>query len=230
MVKSLARRPEGGMAIVDISEPLPKPGDVLVDVAFSAVNDMDVGVRAGEWKEYVDAFLANGPTVTGFEFTGIAASDGKRIRRGDRVAGYTHVLSGPRTHARRIAVSEDDLTILPAKVGFAEGAALISMGLTAIEILEGLKPLSPNSRVLVLGAAGGVGVYCVQLAKRQGAKVTAFCSAANADWIRGQGADEVRPYETTSPFAAGDAFDLVVDAPAKWTFLESQPFLAADGM
>ncbi len=217
------------MVVADVPAPEAGPGQVLVAVRAAAVNEMDVESRAGGWREYVEAFRERGPVITGFEFAGVVVSDGARVRRGERVIGYVHVLQGPRTHAGIVAVDEANLAVMPDRLGFPEAAALVSMGLTAIEILEGLKPLGRGRSVLVLGAAGGVGVYSVQLAKRQGAHVTAFCAAANAEWIISQGADDVRSRDT-EPFRPGDAFDLIVDAPAKWSFAAARPYLARDGM
>jgi NADPH:quinone reductase len=227
LVRDLAAK---RMSIASIAAPIPRAGELLVEVHVSAVNEMDVEVRTDGWAEYVEKFLGVGPVVTGFEFAGVAQSDGERIRSGDRVVGYVHVVAGPRTHAGLIAVQESDLFVLPQPLTFRDGAALVSMGLTAIEILEGLKPVSADQSVLVLGAAGGVGAYVVQLAKHQGARVIAVCSQQNDVWVRRLGADEVRPYENTQPLQDGDAFDLVVDAPAKWSFAKCRPHLATDGM
>jgi NADPH:quinone reductase len=218
------------MTVEQAPAPRPAAGQVLARVHASAINEMDVEIRAGGWAEYVPGFLARGPVVTGFEFAGVAATDGERIKAGDRIIGYTHVLAGPRTHAELVAVDENDVAAIPEGLGFPEAAALVSMGLTAIEILEGLKPLGLGQRALVLGAAGGVGVYTVQLARHQGAHVTAVCSEANEAWVRAMGADEVRPYETTEAMARGDGFDLIVDTPAKWSFERCLPFLSPTGM
>jgi NADPH:quinone reductase-like Zn-dependent oxidoreductase len=218
------------MAIVEAPVPVPAPGEILVEMKVSAVNEMDVQVRAGGWAHYTRKFIARGPSVSGFEFAGIARSSGARLQAGDRVIGYVHVLNGPRTHAQYVCVDENDLQAIPATLGFNEAASLVVMGLTAIEILERLKPLSKGQSALIIGAAGGAGVYSLQLAKHQGARVTAVCSRQNADWVRNMGADEVRAYESQGNFSAHDQFDLVVDAPAKTTFAASARSLRRNGM
>lgn len=219
-----------GMTLTQIPAPVPGRGQLLVEVKVSAVNEMDVQVRAGGWASNVKAFRKRGPVVTGFEFAGVARSDGRRIKAGDRVIGYVNVLSGPRTHAALVSVDENDVQAIPKGWSLDGAAALVVMGLTSIEILERLKPLSPGERVLIVGAAGGVGVYTLQLAKHQGAHVTAVCSKRNAAWIRSMGADAVRTYDTEPNFRRGDRFDLVVDVPCKASFAASAPFLARGGM
>lgn len=220
----------GKMAVAQVPAPSPGHGQVLIDVKVSAVNEMDVQVRAGLWAKNVKAFRKRGPVVTGFEFAGLARSDGKRVKAGDRVIGYVNVLSGPRTHAGQVCVDENDVQVIPQSWSLDDAAALVVMGLTAVEILERLAPMSPGKRVLIIGAAGGVGVYTLQLAKHQGAHVTAVCSERNAAWIRSMGADVVRTYETEPNFRTGDLFDLVVDVPCKASFAASVPFLARRGM
>lgn len=214
-----------------VTAPVPRPGrgQILVRVHVSAVNEMDVQVRAGGWKPQVKAFRRTGLVVTGFEFAGVACADGVRIRAGQRIIGYTHVLKGARLHAEYACVDEADLLAIPDELSDEDAAALVAMGLTAIEILERLHPLSRGESCLVIGAAGGVGAYAVQLAARQGAEVTAVCSSRNADWVVGLGARHVRAYETEPRFRLDDRFDLVIDGPARSSFAEAAPHLRRGG-
>ncbi|HEY0647994.1 zinc-binding dehydrogenase, partial [Phenylobacterium sp.] len=163
-------------------------------------------------------------------FAGRAANDGRRIRAGQRVVGYSPVLDGPRMHARFAVVPENAIVALPDDVGDEAAAALCVMGLTAIEVLERICPIGRGQRALVIGAAGGFGAYAVQLAAHRGAEVTAVASGANASFVLAQGAGDVRPYEAGPAFHAGDAFDLVIDAPATASFRAAAPYLARGGM
>ncbi|MDP3854159.1 NAD(P)-dependent alcohol dehydrogenase [Phenylobacterium sp.] len=229
-MRALAPAPDGRMQLVQVPIPSPGPGRIFVEVKVSAVNEMDVQVRAGGWGPQVKRFRKTGPVVTGFEFAGVARSDGARIKVGDRVIGYVHVLDGPRVHADFACVAEADMQVIPPDLNDEDAAALVVMGLTAIEILERLKRLSVGQRCLVIGAAGGVGAYAVQLARSQGASVGAVCSSANAGWVESLGATEIRPYESEPRYRPGDRFDLVIDCPAKFSFREAAPCLAKDGM
>jgi NADPH2:quinone reductase len=216
-------------SVVQAPVPTPGRGQIMVEVRVSAVNEMDVQVRSGGWGGQVKRFRRAGPVLTGFEFAGVARSDGARIRSGQRVIGYSHVLNGPRTHAEFACIDERDVQVIPDDLGDEDAAALVVMGLTAIEVLERIRRLKDGERCLVIGAAGGVGAYAVQLAASQGGKVTAIASSANADWVRGQGAGEVRAYENGARYRADDRFDLVVDSPAKSSFEEAADHLAPGG-
>lgn len=230
-MRALAVDPTTGRSrVVEAPIPTPRRGQVLVEVKVAGVNEMDVQVRAGGWARHAAAFRRAGPVLTGFEFAGVAASDGRRIRAGQRVVGYSPVLDGPRTHARFAVVPESAVAALPDDVSDEAAAALCVMGLTAIEVLERICPIGRGRRALVIGAAGGFGAYAVQLAAHRGAEVTAVASAANAGWVLAQGARDVRPCEAGPAFHAGDAFDLVIDAPAKASFRAAAPYLARGGM
>jgi NADPH2:quinone reductase len=229
-MRALTLGSDGRMVVVPADRPVPGRGQVLVEIRASAVNEMDVQVRAGGWASQVKRFRRAGPVLTGFEFSGVARSDGVRIRAGQRVIGYSPVLDGPRTHAEFAAVAERDLQVLPDALDDEAAAALVVMGLTAIDILERLRPLGPGDRCLVAGAAGGVGVYALQLAVAQGAQVVAVGSGASAAWLRAWGAQEVRAHEDGGWWRDGDRFDLIIDAPGRSSFAQAAPRLAPGGM
>lgn len=230
-MRALAVNPaQQASSVVEAPVPTPKAGQILVEIAVTGVNEMDAQVRKGGWAGQVKRFRKDGPVLSGFEFAGVARSSGRRIREGQRVMGYSPVLDGPRCHAQFAAAPEAGMIAIPDSLTDEAAAALCVMGLTAVEVLERICPVTSGQKVLVIGAAGGFGAYAVQLAAHRGAEVTAVASAANAAWALGQGAARVRPYETGSAFLAGDAFDLVIDAPAKAGFAEAEPFLAKRGM
>jgi NADPH2:quinone reductase len=216
--------------VIEAPVPTPRAGQILVEITVAGVNEMDAQVRKGGWAGQVKRFRSAGPVLTGFEFAGIARSDGRRIQAGQRVIGYSPVLDGPRCHAQFAVADERALLAIPDSLSDEAGAALTVMGLTAIEVLERICPIAGSQRCLVIGAAGGFGAYAVQLAASRGVAVTAVASAANAPWVLAQGAQQVRPYETGPAFQAGDAFDLVIDAPATASFRQVEPFLARRGM
>lgn len=228
--KALGLGADGRISLVDAPMPVPRSGQILVEVRVSAVNEMDVQVRSGGWPRQVRRFRRTGPVLTGFEFSGVARSSGARVRSGERVMGYVHVLNGPRVHAQFVCVNENDLATMPNDLDDEAGAALVVMGLTAIEVLERLKPLQPGASCLVIGAAGGVGVYVTQLATSRGVAVTAVCSHANTAWIREQGAAEVRPREMMDTYSPTDSFDLIFDTPAVSSFAEAAASLSRGGM
>lgn len=228
---SAATFPMGGGSIQIVDAPVPTParGQVLVQIKVAGVNDMDVQSRGGGWAREVKKFRKAGPTLTGIEFAGIALTGSKHIKPGMRVIGYSPVLNGPRAHAHYAAVPVGSITELADDVSFQSAAALSVMGLTALEIVDDLARTKPTDRVMVLGAAGGLGAYTVQLAKARGAHVTAVASGINEDFVMAQGADAFRARESTPLLTRKDAFNLIVDVPAKYSFATTSHALAPGG-
>lgn len=226
---ALSIRPGGGLEIVEAPMPSPSAGEVLVEVSYSAVNGMDVEVAEGGWTSYARRWRREGPTLTGIEFSGTACSDGARIRRGDRVIGYSHVLKGPRTHRRFVAMPERDLQTVPPSIDSASAAALVVGGLTAIAILENIRRLKPGEHCLIVGAAGGVGCCAVQLAAASGAQVTVTGSPGDTEWLKSLGAHHVRHGRGQDIWQHDEAFDLIVDTPALLTYAQAAPHLRPGG-
>lgn len=230
-MRALSVDPAGHAAgIVEVPVPKAGPGQILVEIKVAGVNEMDVEVRAGGWRSQVKRFRRAGPVLTGFEFAGIAQTSGQCIRAGQRVMGYSPVLDGPRVHAQFAAVPESGVLAIPDSLSDEAAAALCVMGLTTIEVLERLCPIRAGQSCLVIGAAGGFGAYAVQLAARRGVRVTAIASGANESWVRSQGAHEFRPYEESLPVSPGEAYDLIIDTPARLSFSAAAPFLKSAGM
>jgi NADPH:quinone reductase-like Zn-dependent oxidoreductase len=99
----------------------------------------------------------------------------------------------------------------PANLSFEQAAAVPISALTALQALRDTGKVQPGQQVLIIGAAGGVGTFAVQLAKAFGAQVTGVCSTTKVDLVRSIGADEVIDY-TREDFASGARhWDLIVD-------------------
>lgn len=220
----------GAMQIIEAPIAKPRSGEVLVQVKVAAINEMDVQTREGGWKREVKTFRKAGPVVTGFEFAGIAATSNGHIKAGMRVVAYSPVLKGPRAHAQFAVVPVQSLAEIPDDVSFADATALCVMGLTAIEVVDDIAKITPGQNVCVLGAAGGLGAYTVQLAKARGAHVTAVASATNKDFVMAQGADVFRARSDTPALHPDDRFDLILDVPAKYTFAGTRRHLAPGGV
>lgn len=230
-MKAATWPPTGGaMQIIDAPVPKPKSGEVLVQVKVAAINEMDVQTRDGGWKREVKTFRKAGPVVTGFEFAGIAATSSGHIKAGMRVVAYSPVLKGPRAHAQYAVVSAQSLAEIPDDMSFADATALCVMGLTAIEVVDDIAKITPGQKVCVLGAAGGLGTYTVQLAKARGAHVTAIASPANKSFVMAQGADTFRTRSDTPTLHRDDRFDLILDVPAKYSFAGKRKYLAPGGI
>jgi NADPH2:quinone reductase len=162
--------------LVDIPEPDPGNG-VLVDVHVAGVNFPDVLMSRGEYQMKPEL-----PFVPGSEVAGT------RVDTGQRVAGFS-VLGG---YAERAVCNPATLFALPDNVSFEAGAALLMNYLTVDFALVRRADLQPGQTVLVHGAAGGIGVATIQLAKVLGARVIACVSTAEkGELAKRAGADEV---------------------------------------
>ncbi|WP_405863606.1 NAD(P)-dependent alcohol dehydrogenase [Streptomyces sp. NBC_00005] len=200
------------LRVNDVDRPAPRAGEVLVAVEASSVNGHDVIVRAGELK------MVSGrrfPIGTGLDFAGTVAATGADVagyRVGDRVWGMVH----PRQRhsvagaAEYVVVSADRIAHAPADLSSVEAAALVVAGSTALIALRDSVRIKAGERVLVRGAAGGVGTAAVQLAHAMGGHVTALARDRHAELLTDLGADEVLDYRSTTSDRIGP-FDVIVD-------------------
>ncbi|MCW2599289.1 MAG: Alcohol dehydrogenase zinc-binding domain protein [Frankiales bacterium] len=208
--------------ITDVPEP-DSTGKVLVDVHVAGVNFPDVLMTRGEYQMKPEL-----PFVPGSEIAGVVVS-GEGVAPGTRVAGFP-VLGG---YAERAAVDPGLLFPLPDRVSFAAGAALLMNYLTVDFALARRGALQPGETVLVQGAAGGIGVASIQLAKVMGATVIAVVSSdAKAEIAGAAGADHVVGLDflaRVKELTGGRGVDLVVDPVGGDRFTDSLRSLAPEG-
>jgi NADPH:quinone reductase-like Zn-dependent oxidoreductase len=123
----------------------------------------------------------------------VVAAVGARVTRfqpGDEVYGTCE--SG--SYADYAAARQDRLAVKPANLSLEQAAVVPVSGMTALQAVRDGGRVTAGQRVMVIGAAGGVGSYAVQIAKALGATVTGVCSAAKADLVRSLGAGDVIDY------------------------------------
>ncbi len=214
-MRAVQFRSYGPPQVLQLTEtPLPtlQPGDVLVRVHASSVNPHDTVVRSGKLR------LITGwkfPLGIGLDFAGKIAATGSEVeswKLGARVWGTVpamarHALGAA---AEYVAVPADRVASTPANLTDIEAAALGVVGTTAYTALHDKAKLKRGERVLIRGAAGGVGSAAVQLAHAQGAHVTALVSARDAAYVRSLGAEVVLDYRLTSPKDL-PAFNVIFD-------------------
>jgi NADPH2:quinone reductase len=188
-VRCNAYGPLDALVVEDLPAPVAGPGEVVVDVAAAALNFTDVLLVANRYQ--VSAPL---PFTPGSEFAGTVASVGERVDDlvpGDRVSGT--VLVG--AFAEQLAVPAAALSRVPEGLSLASAAAGGVAHSTAYHALRSSAGLQPGEWLVVLGAAGGVGLAAVQIAHALGAKVLAAASGpAKLDQCRAAGADATVDY------------------------------------
>ena len=175
----------------EIDAPRPKRGELLVDVHAAAVSFMDTLMTAGKYQMRPPL-----PYVPGSDAAGVVAAVGEGVTRfkpGDRVACGNWYGS----YAEQMVCSEFGATALPPEVDFATGSAVRHGYGTAYYALVECARLQPGETVFVTGAAGGVGLAAVDLARHLGARVIAGVgSPEKAAAVRERGAHEVIDYRT----------------------------------
>ena len=191
----------------DLPDPVAAAGQVVVDVAAASVNGADWRVRAGQYGQ------ATFPLVLGRDFSGSVAALGAGVddlKIGDAVFG---VLEAGRegAYADKLAINAAIIAKKPDGLSHIDAAALALTGLTAVISVETTLKLQRGETILIQGGAGGVASFAIPLAKHLGARVITTTSAANADYVRSLGADEVIDYNTQDFTGAVKACDAVFD-------------------
>jgi len=204
----------GGPEVLRVEEvppPTSGPGQVMVEVHGSSVNPADIAVRNGYMQQF---FPLTFPLTMGTDVAGIVTETGEGVvdvAPGDPVYGVAGVLMGGSGAFAEYAVTSADLLASPpTNVDLTAAAALPLAGISALEAVTERLEVQPGSRVLVHGAAGGVGLFAVALAKHLGAYVVATAHRAGVAALARLDVDEVVDTDATEPWTLGP-FDLTLD-------------------
>jgi NADPH2:quinone reductase len=209
------------LVVEDVTDPVAGPGQAVVRVHAAGVNFPDALIIQNKYQ-----FTPALPFVPGSECAGIVEQVGEGVRQvkpGDRVIALT--ASG--AFAERVLAEAAALTPLPAEVDFATGSAFLLTYGTAYHALADRGALKPGETLLVLGAAGGVGIAAIEIGKALGARVIAAASSEEKRSIcREHGADEAIDYTAAdlksvlAAMTAGKGVDVVFD-PVGGAFTEA---------
>lgn len=211
-MRGLLSTAPGGPETLEIGElpdPVAKPGEVVVAVKACAINYPDVLIIEDKYQ-----FKPPRPFAPGGEISGVVDSVGEGVTRfkvGDRVMGNT----GNGGLVEKIAMKADNLYPIPEERSFEEGASMLLTYGTTIHALVDRGHIKAGDTLLVLGAAGGVGLAAVELGKAFGARVVgAVSSEEKAQAVRDAGADDVIIYER-APFSKDQSKALADEFKAK---------------
>jgi NADPH:quinone reductase-like Zn-dependent oxidoreductase len=192
----------------DVPDPVAGPGQVLVDVHAASVNGADWKVRAGSY-----APITKFPYVPGRDFSGVvsALGDGvKDFKVGDAVFGVVEQVADG-CYAEKVAIRSAIVAKKLTSLSHVECASLALTGLTALVSIEDTLKLKPGETILIQGGAGGVASFAIQVARHIGARVISTASAANLDYVRRLGADQVIDYNAQDFTKAVSGCDAVFD-------------------
>jgi len=218
------------LRVDEVREPVPRAGDVKVHVRAASLNPVDWKNRAGEMRWL--PIVRGPPRGTGCDVAGeiVGVGSGVAPRHvGERVFGASSPLARDGTCAEFAVLPAASVAPMPEDLDFAQAAALPIAGGTALQALVDKGQLAAGQRVLITGAAGGVGHFAVQIAKHAGAYVVAVCSTGNAAFVRELGADEVVDYAHDDYAQRDDRFELVFDAAGVSSFATARRVLTEAG-
>lgn len=182
------------VTFTDISQPVPKPNEILVQVHAVGLNPIDNMIPKGTFKAMLRFQL---PATLGSDLAGVVVEVGNRVTRfkpGDAVFASIFDL-GTGALAEFAVVPERAAALKPAKLDFVQVASIPMVGLTTWQALKERANLKPGQKVFIPAGSGGIGTFAIQLAKHLGAKVGTTTSTGNVELVRSLGADEVIDYK-----------------------------------
>ncbi|WNG34923.1 NAD(P)-dependent alcohol dehydrogenase [Archangium violaceum] len=195
----------------DIDKPVVGEGQVLLRVHATSLHMGDWHLMTGMPYLLRLGFGLRGPktSVRGMDVAGRVEAVGKGVTRfqpGDEVFGTCDGALAEYACAR-----EDRLLHKPSNLTFEQAAAVPTSAATALQALRDQGQVRPGQKVLIIGAAGGVGLFAVQLAKAFGAHVTGVCSTTKVELVRSVGADDVIDYTRQDFVELAQRYDLILD-------------------
>lgn len=217
------------LQLTEVATPTPRDDEVLMAVRAASVNPLDWHYMRGT--PYIVRLVA-----------GLRRP--KRPRLGVDVAGQVEAVGGSVTHFRPgdevfgagrgafseyVCASESALVLKPANVTFEQAAAVPVAALSALQSLRDKGQIQQGQKVLINGAAGGVGTFAVQIAKVFGANVTGVCSTRNVAMVRSIGADQVIDYTREDFTRTGQGYDLILDIIGNHSFSDLRRALTSAG-
>jgi NADPH:quinone reductase-like Zn-dependent oxidoreductase len=203
--------PPDVIRVTDVETPVPTHTEVLIRIRAASVNPLDWHFLRGTPRLGRIVFGLGKPKSPrlGVDVAGHVEAVGTgvtRLKAGDAVFG---TCKG--AFAEYACASDSELVTKPDRISFEQAAGVPLAGLTALQGLRDHGRLQAGQKVLVNGAAGGVGTFAVQVAKALGADVTGVCSTRNVDLVRSIGAEHVIDYTREDFTAGGQHFDLLFD-------------------
>ena len=221
--------PPDVVELKEIEKPIPKDNEVLIRIHAASVNPLDWHYTRG-----VPLMLRAGAglrkpkdTRLGVDFAGQVEAVGKDVtqfKRGDEVYG-----ARTGAFAEYVCKLEKTLALKPVNLTFEQAAAVPVAACTALQGLRDKGQIQPGQKVLINGAAGGVGTFAVQIAKSYGTEVTAVCSTRNVDMVRSLGADRVIDYNKEDFTQMAQLYDLLLDNAGNRSFPDLRRVLTPNG-
>lgn len=235
VVQSAYGAPRDVLSVQEVAKPIPKDGEVLVSVRAASMHPDVWHVLKGY--PFALRLMGNGLAkprpIPGTDLAGVVEAVGRNVTRfkvGDEVFGESakHGWMNGGAYAELAAVPQDYLALKPSNVSFEQAAAVPTAGIIALNNLGGMKR-RPRRTVLINGAGGCMGPLALQIAKADGAHVTAVDCAAKLPTLLELGADEVIDYEKADYLKNGLRYDFILDVVGFREPDEYRPSLTSSG-
>jgi len=212
----------------DVEKPVPADDEVLIAVHAASINALDWGLASHPLlRRLMLARSKRKPVGPGRDVAGVIEAVGKNVKQfrvGDAVLGI-----GRWSFAEYVCAAESALVKKPERVTFDHAACVPLAGLTALQAVRDAARLQRGEKVLINGAAGGVGTLTVQIAKSHGGEVTAVCSARNVEMVRSIGAERVIDYTKDDFTKEPHRYDVILDVAGSRPLFACRKLLTENG-
>ena len=217
------------LRLEEIEKPVPQDNEVLIEVRAASINPLDFHLMKGTPRvaRIMTGLLKPKVTRPGVDVAGVVEAVGSNVTQfhaGDEVLG-----SCKGAFAEYVCASEGALVLEPANLTFEQAAAVPVVAFTSLQGLRDKGRIQPGHKVLINGAAGGVGTFAVQIAKSFGAHVTGVCSTRNVEMVRSIGADYVIDYTQEDYTQSGQRYDLIFDTVGNHSLSDNRRVLGSKG-
>jgi NADPH:quinone reductase-like Zn-dependent oxidoreductase len=217
------------LKLEEVDKPVPADNEVLIKVRAASLNPLDYHFLRHSFMRPIMARVTKVKTLRpGRDVAGQVEAAGKNVmqfKTGDEVFGACNG-----AFAEYACGDESAFVTKPSKVSFEQAASVPVAGLTALQGFRDKAKLQPGQKVLINGAAGGVGTFAVQIAKTFGAEVTGVCSTRNVEMVQSLGADMVIDYTREDFTRNGKQYDMIFDLVANHSFAEHRRALTPKGI
>ncbi len=221
--------PADVLRFVEVAKPSPRDDEVLIRVRAASVNPLDWHFMRG-MPYLVRMYTGLRKPKTGrlgVDLAGQVEAVGKNVTQfqpGDEVFGTCRGAFG-----EHVCASEGALVLKPANLTFEQAAAVPVAATSALQGLRDKGKIQRGQKVLINGAAGGVGTFAVQIAKVFGAEVTGVCSTRNMEMVRSIGAHHVMDYTKEDFTKSAQRYDLIFDSAGNHSLSDCRRALTAEG-
>ena len=225
----------GGLEVLEfqeVSDPKPKPYEVLIKIASISLNPVDAKARRGGFRPVSD--LLKFPRVTGTDFSGVIIETGKNVsgfKVGDSVYGWSNPLVNGGSASEMITISEKSIALAPQNINLEEASALPCGALTSLIALRDLASIRSGYKILINGSSGGTGTMALQIAKIFGGEVTAVTSPRNSERIiKDFNPDHIIDYTKSSFIESDNKYDVIFDVQGNKSFNDVENCLTSNGI